>query len=53
MKKYNVVIERKINREEIVDFLAKIYGPNYFAARQVFNTIFDHEPSLLPKNFVF
>lgn len=52
MKKYNVVIEKKVDREGIVDFLSKTYGPNYFDARRVFNTIFDHEPSLSPRNLI-
>ncbi len=52
MKKYNVAIADKINRDEIVDFLSKIYGPNYSAAHGVFSTIFDHEPSLSPQNLI-
>ncbi|MBF0594902.1 MAG: GNAT family N-acetyltransferase [Candidatus Omnitrophica bacterium] len=52
MSQYTVKAAAKLSREEVVDFLARIYGPNYHEARRVFECVFDHEPSILPQNFL-
>ncbi|MBT4512415.1 MAG: GNAT family N-acetyltransferase [Chloroflexi bacterium] len=53
MNQYEVFVESgEINREEIVDFLSRIYGPNYHDARIVQGTTIDKEPSTKPENFI-
>ena len=53
MNKYRISAgEEVLGREEIIDFLSKIFGPNYYDARIVQETIFDAEPSMIPKNFI-
>src|SRR3972149_11999110 len=52
MTKFTVNIERDLDGEEMIDFLSRVYGPNYFEARSVFHMIFTHEPSLRAENFI-
>lgn len=38
--------------EEVVELVSKIYGPNYFSAKQIHGWLIRHEPSFSPQNFV-
>jgi len=38
--------------EEIIEFLSKIFGPNYHDARVVKNALFESEPSIRAKNII-
>lgn len=38
--------------DEIIDFLARIYGPNYYDAKRIQGLIIRSEPSTSPQNFV-
>ncbi|KPJ98572.1 MAG: hypothetical protein AMK71_11200 [Nitrospira bacterium SG8_35_4] len=42
-----------LDREEIIDFLSKIFGTRYTESRTVQETMFDAEPSISPANFIF
>ena len=44
--------EKRLEREEIVDFLSKTFGKNYDDSRIVQGTVFDTEPSTSPGNFI-
>lgn len=53
MEKYKISIgQKELNREEIVDFLSRIFGPNYYDALLVQGAILDAEPSTSPRNFI-
>ncbi len=52
MESYNVFVAKSINRQEITDFLAKIFESYNKNARRVFDTMFDYEPSLSAENFI-
>jgi predicted acetyltransferase len=53
MNKYQVFAgEKRIENEEYMDFLAKIFGPNYYDALSRKRFLFDAEPSMSPKNFI-
>lgn len=36
--------------DEVVEFLARIFGPNYYDVRFAQQTVLDHEPSRSPGN---
>ena len=38
--------------DEIIDFLAKVYGPNYYDAKRIQGLIIRKEPSTAPQNFI-
>ncbi len=53
VEEYQVSVgEKELDREEIVGFLARIFGPNYYDAYTVQSGIYDTEPSTCPGNFV-
>ncbi len=53
MSRYQVSVGRgKPDREEIIDFLSKIFGPDYSTSRIVQQTIFDAEPSISQENLI-
>ena len=50
------IIETETNKsfcfDEIVEFLSKVFGPNYFEAKIVQRKTLEQEPSLKPENFI-
>lgn len=53
MNNFNISIEDdSFHLDEIIEFLAKIYGPNYFDARRIQGAILRNEPSTRPENFI-
>lgn len=44
--------EKKLNKEEIIDFLSNIFGQNYDDSRRIKEVIFEAEPSISPGNFI-
>jgi predicted N-acetyltransferase YhbS len=53
VKTWSVTIdETRVDRDEVVEFLARIFGPNYHDALVAQGFHFDHEPSLSPRNIV-
>ncbi len=53
MKQYYIRIgNNNDSLDQIIDFLAKIYGPNYYDARRIQASIINHEPSTTGQNFV-
>jgi N-acetylglutamate synthase-like GNAT family acetyltransferase len=53
MKQYYIRIgDKNDSLEEIIDFVAKIFGPNYYDAKRIQESIIKHEPSTMPQNFV-
>ncbi len=53
MNNFNVSIGgNSFELNEIIEFLAKIYGPNYFDAKRVQGAILRNEPTTKPGNFI-
>ena len=53
MSKYQISVGKgKIEREEIINFLSKIFGRDYDDSRRIKEVIFDAEPSISPGNFI-
>lgn len=53
MNDYKISVgEKDLEMEEIIDFLSKIFGPNYHDASAIKEAIFDTEPSISPGNFI-
>lgn len=52
MKPYNVYVEKSVSRQEITDFLVRIFEPHNKNARRSFDIMFDYEPSLPAENFI-
>jgi len=53
MEEFRVGLENRCNREEVVGFLASIFGPDPKIARKNFNLVFDYEPSVSTRNMVY
>ena len=45
--------EKKLGREEIIDFLSAAFGTNDADSRTIQETMFDAEPSIAADNFIF
>ncbi len=53
MKNFNVNVgDNSFQIDEIIEFLAKIYGPNYLEAKRVQGAILRNEPTTKPQNFI-
>lgn len=53
MKQYSIRIgDNNDSLDEIVEFLAKIFGPNYYDAKIIQELIIKHEPSTRAQNFI-
>ncbi len=52
MRHYKVYVEKSINRQEITDFLVKIFEPYNKNALRAFDIMFDYEPSISAENFI-
>lgn len=54
MSDYTIAIgDDSFNKDEVIEFLARIYGPNYFDARVFQGFTIENEPSTRPENFIF
>jgi GNAT superfamily N-acetyltransferase len=42
----------QLNLNEVIEFVSKIFGPNYYEASIMQRQIIEHEPSTSPKNFI-
>ncbi len=45
--------DKKFEKDEVIEFRARIYGPNYFDARASQGFTIENEPSTRPENFIF
>jgi len=53
MKQYYIRIgDNNDSLDNIIDFLAKIFGPNYYDAKRIQASIIKHEPSTMAQNFI-
>jgi predicted N-acetyltransferase YhbS len=53
MKQYYVRIgDNNDSLDEIIDFVARIFAPNYYDAKRIQESIIRHEPSTMPQNFI-
>jgi predicted N-acetyltransferase YhbS len=53
MRKFTVQIaDTRQSIDEIIEFLARIFGPNYHEARRIQDTLLRTEPTTRPENFV-
>ncbi|MBW1716349.1 MAG: GNAT family N-acetyltransferase [Deltaproteobacteria bacterium] len=53
MSEYIVSIgDERLDLNEVIEFLSRIFGPNYFEASFMQRQIVEHEPSLSTRNFI-
>lgn len=53
MNQYRVSVgEADLKQEEVIAFLSKIYGPNYYDSYSIQKTTISNEPSTSPDNFI-
>lgn len=53
MSNYNILVANDNQSfDEIVDFLARIYAPNYYDAKKIQEAIIKNEPSTKPQNII-
>lgn len=53
MNNYNILVENdKQSFDEIIDFLARVFAPNYYDAKRIQEATIKSEPSTKPQNFI-